>query len=154
MEWSVLSDPSANLSDDTKAELDKLDSDARTALLKELGMIVIKQLKEMIFPWFSSGMQDWADVDVYAAEMREHSLVLFFIAGHYNYNFAQSGSDWADHYVFAGEAHLDGGKLKQQTFALECEVHLTEYQHDDYSTRETIEAVRARLRAKRSGHHR
>ncbi|MEO8025526.1 MAG: hypothetical protein ABI823_03595 [Bryobacteraceae bacterium] len=149
MDWSVLSDPKANLGDDTIAELGKLDSDARTELLKELGTIVIKNLEEMIHPWFSRGMHDWADVDVYAAEMRGNVLVLHFIADHYNYNFAQSGSDWADHYVFAGEAHLAGGKRNHETFALERHVHLTEHQHDDYESRKTIDTVRAEMRAKR-----
>jgi len=150
MDWSVLSDPEANLSGDTIAELSDLDYDGRAKLLQELGTIVLKHLKEMIHPWFSSGVHDWADVDIYAAEMRGEVLVLHFIADHYNYNFAQSGSDWADHYVFVGEAQLVGGKRIQQTFALECEVHLTERQHDDYAPRETVNTVRTRMRAKLS----
>jgi len=152
MNWSVLSDPKANLSDETKAALDKLDTDARRNLLQELGKIVNKKLAEMISPWFSSGLYDWADIDVYAAEMREDVLVLHFIADHYNYCFAQSGSDWADHYLFDGELHLVGGKRMHETFALVSEVHLTERQHDDYSSQETVEAVRARMLAKLPGH--
>jgi len=114
-------------------------------LSQGLGTIVNKKLAEMIHPWFSKGMHDWADVDVYAAEMRDGALVLLFIADHYNYNFAQSGSDWADHYVFVGEAHLVGGKRKQESLALERHVHLTEHQHDDYDRRKIIETVRGEM---------
>lgn len=144
----MLTDPDPNLGDDARAALAKLGRDTRTGLSQALGTIVNKKLEEMIHPWFSRGMQDWADVDVYAAEMRDGVLVLHFIADHYNYNFAQSGSDWADHYVFVGEAYLVGGKRKHQTFALEREVHLTEHEHDDYDSRRIIDTVRAEMRAK------
>ena len=84
--------------------------------------------------------------------MRDGALVLYFIADHYNYNFAQSGSDWADHYVFVGEACLVGGKRKHETFTLERHVHLTEHEHDDHDRRKIIDTVRAEKRAKlRSG---
>ena len=96
-------------------------------------------------------MRDWADVDVYTAEMRDGVLVLRFIADHYNYNFAQSGSDWADHYVFVGEAYSVGGKRRHQTFALERHVQLTEHEHDDYERRKIIDTVRAEMRAKLRG---
>jgi hypothetical protein len=132
MAWSVLTDPDANLGDDARAALAGLNPDTRTGLSQGLGTIINKALEKMIHPWFSKGMHDWADVDVYAAEMRDRVLVLHFIAEHYNYNFAQSGSDWADHYVFVGEAHLVGGKRKHETFALERHIHLTEHEHDDY----------------------
>jgi hypothetical protein len=148
MDWSVLTDPDANLGDDARAALAGLKPDTRSGLSQGLGTIVNKKLAEMIHPWFSKGMRDWADVDVYAAEMREGTLVLHFIADHYNYNFAQSGSDWADHYVFVGEAHLVGGKRKRESFALERHVHLTEHEHDDYDRRKIIETVRAEMHAK------
>ncbi len=148
MDWSVLTDPDANLGDEANAELGKLSGGARSELLQELGTIVIKNLEKTIHPWFSSGMHDWAEVDVYAAEMRESVLVLHFIADHYNYNFAQSGSDWADHYVFVGEAHLASGKRQQETFALERHVHLTERAHHDYDSRAIIGTVRAEMRGR------
>ena len=148
----MLTDPDANLGDDARAALAALNGDSRTHLSQQLGTIVNKKLEELIRPWFSGGMQDWADVDVYAAEMRDGALVLHFIADHYNYNFAQSGSDWADHYVFVGEACLVGGKRKQETFTLERHVHLTEHEHEDYDPRKIIVTVRAEKRAKlRSG---
>lgn len=151
MNWSALTDPDANLGEDARAALSKLDRDTRTGLSQGLGTIVNKKLAEMIHPWFSKGMRDWADVDVYAAEMRDGALVLHFIADHYNYNFAQSGSDWADHYVFVGEAHLVGGKRKHETFELERHVHLTEHEHDDYNHRNIIKSVRAEMRVKLRG---
>lgn len=151
MDWSVLTDPDSKLGDDARAALTELDADARADLSQKLGKNVNKKLEEMIHPWFSRGQHDWADVDVYAAEVREGALVLHFIADHYNYNFAQSGSDWADHYVFVGEAHLVGGKRKRETFELERHIHLTEHEHDDYDRRKIIEIVRAEMRAKLLG---
>ena len=151
MAWSVLTDPDANLGDDARAALAGLNPDTRTGLSQGLGTIINKALEKMIHPWFSKGMHDWADVDVYAAEMRDRVLVLHFIAEHYNYNFAQSGSDWADHYVFVGEAHLVGGKRKHETFALERHIHLTEHEHDDYDRRKIIETLRVEMRTKLRG---
>ena len=151
VDWSVLTDPDATLGDGTRAALAGLNADTRTGLSQALGTIVNKTLEKMIHPWFSKGMRDWADVDVYAAEMRDGALVLHFIADHYNYNFAQSGSDWADHYVFVGEAHLVGGKRKHETFALERHVHVTEHEDVDYDRRKIIDAVRAEMRAKLRG---
>jgi hypothetical protein len=148
-DWSVLADP--DLREDVRAALAKLSLDTRRGLSHGLGSIVNRHLAEKIHPWFSPGMHEWADVDVYAAEMRDGVLVLHFIADHYNYNFAQSGSDWADHYLFAGEAHLVGGKRKHEAFALERHVHLTEHEHDDYDRRKIIDTVRAEMRAKLRG---
>jgi hypothetical protein len=83
--------------------------------------------------------------------MRDGALVLHFIADHYNYNFAQSGSDWADHYVFVGEAHLVGGKRKRETFELERHVHLTEHEDAGYDPRKILAAVRSEVRARFRG---
>jgi hypothetical protein len=151
MGWSVLTEPNSKLGEDVRAALGKLSPDTRTGLAHGLGTIVNRHLEKEIHPWFSKGTHDWADVDVYAAEMREGALVLHFIADHYNYNFAQSGSDWADHYVFVGKAHLVGGKRKHETFALERHIHLTEHEHDDYDRRNTVDAVRGEMLEKMYG---
>lgn len=149
-DWSVLADP--DLREHIRAAVLKLSPDTRTGLSHGLGTIVNKHLEKMIHPWFSPGMHDWANVDVYAAELRDDALVLHFIADHYNYNSAQSGSDWADHYVFVGEAHLVGGKRKHQVFELAHHVHLTEREHDDgYDQRNTVDAVRAEMLGKLFG---
>jgi hypothetical protein len=149
VDWSVLSDP--DLREDVRAALAKLSPDTRTGLSHGLGTIVNRHLEKEIHPWFSPGMQEWANVDVYAAQMRDGVLVLHFIADHYNYNFAQSGSDWADHYVFGGEAHLVGGKRRHQAFVLERHIHLTEHEHDGYEPRKIVDAVRGELRARFHG---
>ena len=149
MDWSVLTDP--DIREDVRAALAKLNRDVRTGLSHGLGTIVNRHLGKMIDPWFSPGMHEWAEVDVYAAELRDDTLVLHFIADHYNYNFAQSGSDWADHYLFVGEAHLVGGKRERQTFVLERHVHLTEHQHDGYDRRKIVDAVRGEVRARFRG---
>ena len=149
-DWSVMTDP--EVPDGVRAALAKLSADTRTGLSHGLGTIVNRHLEKEIHPWFSAGMHEWANVDVYAAELRQNALVLHFIADHYNYNSAQSGSDWADHYVFVGEAHLVGGKRKNQAFELVRHVHLTEREHDDgYDQRNTVQAVRAEMRAKLRG---
>ena len=149
MDWSVLTDP--DLADDARAALAAFGPEARKGMSQALGTIVNRKLKQMIDPWFERGMHDWAQVDVYGAESRDGALVLHFIADHYNYNFAQSGSDWADHYIFAGEAHLVGGKRERQTFELERHVHLSEHEHDNYDRRKIVDAVRAELRARLRG---
>ena len=149
-DWSVLADPEVR--DDVRAALGKLNKDVRMGLSHGLGTIVNKHLEKTIHPWFSAGMHEWANVDVYAAELRDGALVLHFIADHYNYNSAQSGSDWADHYVFVGEARLVGGKRKTQSFELARHVHLTEREHDDgYDQRSTVDAVRADMLGKLFG---
>ena len=148
-DWSVLAEP--DLREDVRAALAKLSPDSRTGLSHGLGTIVNKHLEKTIHPWFSAGLHEWADVDVYAAEMRDGALVLHFIADHYNYNHAQSGSDWADHYVFVGEAHLVGGKRKRQVFELERHVHLTEHEEEGYDRRAIVDAVRAEMRASLRG---
>lgn len=149
MDWSALTHP--DLGDDVRAALDALGRDRRTGLSQALGTIVNKKLAEMIHPWFSGGIHEWARVDVYAAEMREDALVLHFIADHYNYNFAQSGSDWADHYIFAGEARVVAGKRRRETFELERHIHLTEREHEEYDAGKVVDAVRAELRTRRRG---
>jgi hypothetical protein len=146
-DWSALTAP--DLGDDARAALEALGRDRRAGLSQALGTIVNRQLAETIHPWFSSGMHEWADVDVYAAELRDGKLLLHFIADHYNYNHAQSGSDWADHYVFTGEAVVAGGKRKHQTFELKRHVHLTEREHEDYDARATVDAVRSEMRGMR-----
>lgn len=56
-----------------------------------------------------------------------------FLFDHYVYNFAQSGSDWADHYFVRGTASVAGDRLVKSAFTLVREIHLTESQADDYS---------------------
>jgi hypothetical protein len=65
--WSVLTDPDANLRDDARAELARHDRGACKALSQEVGTIVNKTLEKMIRAWFARGAQDRADVDVRAA---------------------------------------------------------------------------------------
>ena len=142
--WSVLTDGEASVSPEVRAAVAALDENA---IGHEVGRRVLKKLAADIHPWFSAGVHDWADVDVYAAEMRGETLVLRFIADHYNYNFAQSGSDWADHYLFDGEIHVVDGKRRRETFEQVRHVHLTERESDEYSIRETFEAVRRERRA-------
>ena len=107
-----------------------------------------KKAEEMIRPWFSRGAHDWADVRCLRGRDARWRARPALHPDHYNYNFAQSGSDWADHYVFAGEAHLAGGKLKHQTFALQQHIHLSEHESERYERRKILDTVRDEMRAK------
>ena len=75
----MLTDP--NLGDDARAALAGLNPDTRTGLSQGLGTIVNKTLEKTIHPWFSKGMHDWADVDVYAAGMRDGMRLVRFESG-------------------------------------------------------------------------
>lgn len=56
-----------------------------------------------------------------------------FLFDHYVYNFAQSGSDWADHYFVRGTATVAGDRLVKSAFTLVRTIHLTESGASDYS---------------------
>lgn len=58
---------------------------------------------------------------------------LTYLAEHYVYNFAQSGSDWADHYFVRGSATVANGGLGTHTFALVRHVRLSEWDSSHYS---------------------
>ena len=149
IDWSVLTDPPPEMSDDVRAELAQLSKDVRRGISQSLGTRVLQKVEADTAPWFSKGMHDWASVDVYGATLRDDgALVIHFIADHFNYNYAQSGSDWADHYFYVGEAIVEGGKRTSETFALERHVHLTEYEVEDYSSKDILATIRNEMRAK------
>lgn len=58
---------------------------------------------------------------------------LTYLAEHYVYNFAQSGSDWADHYFVRGSATVVNGGLQTHSFALVRHVRLSEGDSNHYS---------------------
>lgn len=147
-DWSVLN---ADLTQDTRQALAAINADARRGMAQAVGTLVLRKLAADIHPWFSRGMHDYADLDVFAAELREGTLVLHFLADHYNYNFAQSGSDWADHYFYVGEIHVVAGRRTKETFALERHVHLTEQQDAHYRPSDAVELFRAELLARWRG---
>ncbi len=152
IDWSVVTDPPPELSDDARAALASVSTDARRGISQSLGTRVLRKVEEDTAPWFSKGIHDWADVDVYGATVRDDgALVIHFIADHLNYNYAQSGSDWADHYIYVGEAIVVDGRRTSETFALERHVHLTEHQYEGYTPRKVVDAIRNEMRAKLRG---
>jgi len=74
-----------------------------------------------------------------------------FHAHHLNYNFAQSGSDWADHYVLVGNAELAGETLGAIAMEMASHTNIRERDWDDYwahSRDETVAATRLAAIAK------
>lgn len=66
-------------------------------------------------------------------ELSRKASAVTFLFDHYVYNFAQSGSDWADHYFVRGTATLAGERLVQSVFSLVRRIQLTEWDADHYS---------------------
>ncbi len=63
-----------------------------------------------------------------------------FLAHRYVYNFAQSGSDWADHYILIGRANKATGEIVIEPH----HTHLTEHESDDYSQSDALTQARKR----------
>jgi hypothetical protein len=63
-----------------------------------------------------------------------------FLAHRYVYNFAQSGSDWADHYILIGRAYKASGEIVIEPH----HTHLTERESDDYSQADALTQARKR----------
>jgi hypothetical protein len=100
-------------------------------------------VKEHAAPWYSTSAQEGPAVEVLSSEARDGATVLRLLTHHYNYEFAQSGSDWADHYVLAGRAVVVDDVVTEATFELVRHVHLTERESDHYAPSDTVDAVRA-----------
>lgn len=66
-------------------------------------------------------------------ELSRQASEVTFLFDHYVYNFAQSGSDWADHYFVRGTATLAGERLVKSMFTLVRRIQLTEWEADQYS---------------------
>lgn len=140
--WSVLRDRAR---EGVREAIEALGAAELVKLSRTIGDRVLWEMAAELDPFFSRGLDETARVDIYDAEVRGDVLTLRFVADYYSYNFAQSGSDWADHYVYAGQAVLTRGELGEVTFANERKVHLTERDTEDYVPRETVRAVLAAL---------
>lgn len=116
------------------------------AITKALADLVDAKLRADYAPWYPGASQNPPRIDVYATEPRGDEHLIRFIADSYVYNFAQSGSDWADHYVYAGTATCKGSKLLEQSFALVEHEHLTESHSNDYDAAATVARVKERIR--------
>jgi len=82
-------------------------------------------------------------VEVYAERKVAEGVTLYFVASNYEYHFAQSGSDWAEHFLFAGHATFNGTTLVDAQLASANKVRLTERQAEDYDHAAEFAAWRA-----------
>jgi hypothetical protein len=110
-----------------------------------LAALVDAKLSADYSPWYPGAGQDPPRIDIYASEERGAELHVRFIADSFVYNQAQSGSDWADHYVYAGGAACKGPALRAQRFALVEHVPMSESQSNNYNRDATVARVRERI---------
>lgn len=122
-----------------------------SAITAVLAALVDAKLSADYAPWYPGCSQDPPRVDIYASEERNGELHVHFITDSYVYNQAQSGSDWADHYIYAGEATCNGPNARSHSLALVKHVSLTELQTNDYDGDTIFASVRERIVALQAG---
>jgi hypothetical protein len=119
---------------------------SRTAKLEQLVAFVDDKLRSN--HWYPGAMQQKPRVQVFAASREGAVLRVHFVADHLMYCHAQSGSDWAEHFVFVGDAEFHGGERRACRATLVETVGLSERDVDDYDSAAVIERVRAAAIAK------
>jgi hypothetical protein len=129
----------------------RLDVKAREACECAIAALVAAKLKADTPGWYPGAMQNEPNVVVYAARGDGRQLTVHFVADHLMYCYAQSGSDWADHYIFTGEATFEGTTCTRSSFALVEDVFLHELETDDYDQRAIAASVRDAAVAKYRG---
>jgi hypothetical protein len=117
--------------------------------LSALAAIVDARLRADYAPWYPGVGQQPARVEIYASVEANGQFHVQFIADSYVYNHAQSGSDWADHYIYAGEAVCNGPQVRAHRLVLFEHVPMSEYDSNTYDQDKTFSAARARLVARR-----
>jgi len=115
------------------------------AITAALTALVDAKLSADYSPWYPGAGQNPPRIDIYASEERGAERHVRFIADSYVYNQAQSGSDWADHYVYAGGAICQGPALRAQRFELVEHVPMSEGQSNEYDRDATVARVRERI---------
>lgn len=127
--------------DPTGGSPGSLSAEERTTVLAGIVDIVARKLK--INPWYPGAMQSEPRALLCSLVREGDQLTVHAIADHLMYCFAQSGSDWATHFVFRGEALFVGGRVLWDDIKLVRTVELSERDTDDYVTEATIDAVLA-----------
>lgn len=89
-------------------------------------------------------------VEVYDERTDSGRTTLYFVAGHYEYHHAQSGSDWAEHYLCAGHATFDGEQCIEAVVASTEPRRLTERDDESYDSAASLAAFRAATARARS----
>jgi hypothetical protein len=89
-------------------------------------------------------------VEVYDERTEGERTTLDFVADHYEYNHAQSGSDWAEHLLCAGHATFEGERRVDVQVTSIDRRRLTESQDETYDARTALAAFRDAAAAARS----
>jgi hypothetical protein len=89
-------------------------------------------------------------VEIYDERTANGRTTLYFVAEHYEYHHAQSGSDWAEHDFCAGHATFEGERLVEAQVASTERRRLTERETDDYDSSAALAAFRAEIARSRS----
>ncbi|MBL0214370.1 MAG: hypothetical protein IPQ07_10835 [Myxococcales bacterium] len=122
------------------SEWDQLSEADRVTILAALVEIVDTRLREET--WYPNTPGATPSVEVYGAHQDELRLTVQFLGHYLMYCFAQSGSDWAYHYVFTGEAVFVGARCVTNTVVLVVEKFLSERDVDSYDRAATVAEVR------------
>jgi hypothetical protein len=89
-------------------------------------------------------------VDVYDERTENGRTTLYFVADHYEYHQAQSGSDWSEHYLCSGHATFEGDRRIEVQVASPERRRLTESRDEDYDAAAELAARRAAAARERS----
>jgi hypothetical protein len=117
----------------------------RATIVAALVEIAAAQLSEDAHPWYPGAAQTKPRVEVYAATRDGNRWTVSFVADHLIYNFAQSGSDWADHYVLAGDAVFEDDRKIAESVAVVDQRHVREYDYDYYEPKRLVAEMLAKL---------
>lgn len=96
------------------------------------------QKLDSFYPYLSTPSVDVLGIVVDPAGVRR----LHFLAHDINYNAAQSGSDWANHYVLIGTALLEGETPGEITLKAAVNTYIREADWSRYETGPVVEEVR------------
>ena len=82
-------------------------------------------------------------IDVYDERIDGSRTTLYFVADHYEYNHAQSGSDWAEHTLCTGHATFEGDRCLEAEVASTNRSRITEQSAETYDPSAVLAALRA-----------
>lgn len=126
------------LPDDLRTRWETIAEPTRVAIVSALAALVHAEL-DRLDTFYPASAFDKLTVEVLGVDDNR----VHFIAHHLNYNFAQSGSDWADHYVLVGSAAFDGASIFDSKLKMAVHESLTERGYDNYDRRPVEQKVRA-----------
>jgi len=89
-------------------------------------------------------------VEIYDERTESGRTTLYFVADHYEYHHAQSGSDWAEHYLCAGHATFEAEWRVEVDVASTERRRITEHEDETYDPSAELAAFRAATAGARS----